>query len=109
MSTLTQTAYRKGISCAESIFASQEAVRVFTSLGDHVYSSFYDLQSAFDKVGYPVLLEELFKAGLRGKFCRIFKQWYSNPTSCVSHLVSCFISTLNALSMEHPGYHDMKG
>ena len=26
-----------------------------------------------------------------------------------SHLVSCFISTSNALAMEHPGYHDMKG
>ena len=26
-----------------------------------------------------------------------------------SHLVSCFISTSNALAMEHPGYHDMMG
>ena len=26
-----------------------------------------------------------------------------------SRLVSCFISTSNALVMEHPGYHDMKG
>ena len=26
-----------------------------------------------------------------------------------SHLVSCFISTSNALAMEHPGYLDMKG
>ena len=25
-----------------------------------------------------------------------------------SHLVSCFISTSNALALEHPGYHDMK-
>ena len=26
-----------------------------------------------------------------------------------SHLVSCFISTSNALVIEHPGYHNMKG
>ena len=93
------TPYPNGIQeryiIVDSIFTSQEAVRVFTSEGDHVYSSFYDLQSApFDTVEYPVLLEELFKAGLSGKFWRIIKQWYTNPTSCVrvgshtSHLFS---------------------
>ena len=77
---LTQSAYRKNVSCVDSIFASQEAVRFFTAEGDHVYSSFYDLQCAFDTVEYCILLEELFNAGVKGKFWRILKHWYTNPT-----------------------------
>ena len=80
---LTQSAYRKNVSCVDSIFASQEAVRFFTAEGDHVYSSFYDLQCAFDTVEYCILLEELFNAGLKCKLWKIIKYWYTNPTSCV--------------------------
>ena len=80
---LTQSAYRKNVSCVDSIFASHGAVRFFTAEGDHVYSSFYDLQCAFDTVEYCILLEELFNAGLKGKLWRIIKHWYTNPASCV--------------------------
>ena len=83
---LTQTAYRKNVSCVESvdsIYVSQEAVRSFTTKCDHVYSSFYDLQSAFDSVEYCILLKEVFNAGLKGKLWRIIKHWYTNPTSCI--------------------------
>ena len=52
----------------------------FTAEGDHVYSSFYDLQCAFDTVEYFILLEELFNAG---KLRRIIKHWYTNLTRCV--------------------------
>ena len=57
-------------------------MRFFTAEGDHVYSSFYDLQCAFDTVEYCILLEELFNAGLKGKLWRIIKHWYTNSTSC---------------------------
>ena len=62
---LTQTAYQKGISCSEAIFACQEAISKFIKEGDHVYSCFYDLASAFDTVEYPVLLSHLKRAGIK--------------------------------------------
>ena len=80
---LTQSAYRENVSCVDYIFASQEAVRFSTAEGAHVYSSFYDLQCAFDMVEYCILLQELFNAGLKGKLWGIIKHWYINPTSCV--------------------------
>ena len=58
-------------------------MRFFTYEGDHVSSSLYDLQCAFETVEYCILLEELFNAGLKGKLWRIIKHWYTNPTSCV--------------------------
>ena len=42
---ITQTAYRKGVSCQDSIFASQEAIEKFTSDSNTVYTCFYDLAS----------------------------------------------------------------
>ena len=83
MPQLTQTAYQKGVSCSEAIFACQEAIAKLTREGDHVYSCFYDLASAFDTVEYPVLLSHLKNAGVTGKAWRLIKQWYNNPKSSV--------------------------
>ena len=78
MPQLTQTAYQKGVSCSEAIFACQEAIAKLTREGDHVYSCFYDLASVFDTVEYPVLLSHLKNAGVTGKAWRLIKQWYNN-------------------------------
>ena len=80
---LTQTAYQKGISCSEAIFACQEAISKFIKEGEHVYSCFYDLASAFDTVEYPVLLSHLKRAGITGKAWRLIRQWYKDPESAV--------------------------
>ena len=80
---LTQTAYQKGVSCSEAIFACQETIAKLTREGDHVYSCFYDLASAFDTVEYAVLLSHLKNAGITGKAWRLTKQWYNNPKSSV--------------------------
>ena len=80
---LTQTAYRKGISCADSIFAGQEAQLKFTSEGDCIHTCFYDLTSAFDTVEFCVLLKELFHAGVKGKCWRLVKEWYTDLQSQV--------------------------
>ena len=45
---LTQTAYRKGASCQDSIFAGMEANAKFVNDKEKVYTCFYDLASAFD-------------------------------------------------------------
>ena len=80
---LTQTAYQKGVSCSEAIFTCQEIISKLTREGDHVYSCFYDLASAFDTVEYPVLLSHLKSAGVTGKAWRLIKQWYQNLKSSV--------------------------
>ena len=79
----TQTAYKEGVSCTDSIFASTEALEKFKSNGDNVYSCFYDLASAFDTVEFCVLLQNLFHAGIRGKCWRLLHDWYCNLTSQV--------------------------
>ena len=61
---LSQTAYRKGISCQDSIFAGTECNSTFVSGGDNIYTCFYDLGSAFDTIQFCVLLTELFNAGI---------------------------------------------
>ena len=89
----TQTAYRKGVSSRDSIFASQEANARFIREGEKVYSCYYDLASAFDTVEFSVILEELYHAGVRGKCWRLVRQWYQDLRSQVKlgfHLSRCF-------------------
>ena len=79
----TQTAYRKGVSCQDSIFAGMETNTRFLLEKEKVYTCFYDLASTFDTVEFSVLLEELFRAGIRGKCWRLVRHWYSNLVSQV--------------------------
>ena len=79
----TQTAYKEGVSCTDSIFASTEALGKFKSNGDNVYSCFYDIASALDTVEFCVLLQNLFHAGIRGNYWRPLHDWYCNLTSQV--------------------------
>ena len=36
----------------------------------------YDLEKTFDSVEYPVLLDQLYAAGINGKYWRLLKNWY---------------------------------
>ena len=83
LTSYAQTAYRPGISCRDSIFAGLEAERKFVDEVDTVYTSFFDLDSAFDTVKFCVLLCELFNAGVKGKCWRLIQNWHSNITSKV--------------------------
>ena len=80
---VTQTAYREGVSCTDSVFSGLEATAKFQADGDNTYTCFYDLASAFDTVEFSVLLENLFHAGVRGKCWRLLRDWYHNLTSQV--------------------------
>ena len=71
-----QSAYRKGISCSDAIFATQEVIARYVREGSKVHMCLYDLQKAFDSVEYPVLLRRLFEVGVNGKAWRLFKNWY---------------------------------
>ena len=80
-----QSAYRKGVSCADAIFATQEMINryIYMQEGCKVFMCFYDLQKAFDSVEFPVLLHRLFVSGVNSKTWRLLQNWYTNSTSSV--------------------------
>ena len=57
---VNQSAYRRGISCAEAIFATQETIARYMRGGNKVYMCLYDLEKAFDSIEYPILLHWLY-------------------------------------------------
>ena len=78
-----QSAYRKGVSCTDAIFATQEMINRYMQEGCNVFMCLYDLQKAFDSVEIPVLLHRLFEAGVNSKTWRLLQDWYTNCSSNV--------------------------
>lgn len=79
----TQTAFQKGISCADPTEVVQEAVRDYIEDGSTIYQCFYDLEKAFDSVEFCVLLHHLYESGINGKAWRVIRSFYSEPTAQV--------------------------
>ena len=48
----TQTAFQKGISCADPTEVVQEVVKDYIQEGSTMYQCFYDLEKAFDSVEF---------------------------------------------------------
>ena len=78
-----QTAYQKGLSCADAIFATQEALLTHVRDGGKPFLCFYDIEKAFDSVELPILLKQLQTIGINGKFWRLLKHWYSTSSARV--------------------------
>ena len=55
----SQTAYFKGRSCLDCIFATNEVLTKLMSDGDSPYLCLFDLEKPFDSVEYNVLLHHL--------------------------------------------------
>ena len=73
-----QSAYRKHVSCANAIFATQELINRYMLEGGKVYMCLYDLEKAFDSVNFSVLLKRLFHAAINSKTWRLLRSWYSD-------------------------------
>ena len=58
-----QTAYQKGLSCSDAIFATQEAILAHLREGGHPYLCLFDFEKAFDSIEHCILLEKLLKVG----------------------------------------------
>ena len=80
---LNQTAYWKGVSCAEAIFSTMEVISTYSQCSEKVYMCFYDLQKTFDSIQYLVLLKCLYESGVNGKAWRLLRSWYTSPKSMV--------------------------
>ena len=76
-----QTAYRKGLSCSDAVFATQEALLTHLREGGHPYLCLFDLEKAFDSIELSILLKRLFAIGVNGKCWRIVLSWYSSALS----------------------------
>ena len=79
-----QSAYRKGISCADAkniCYAGD--INSLLSGKCSVYMCLYDLQKAFDSVEVLVLLQCLFNVGVCSKTWRILQSWYTDCCSVV--------------------------
>ena len=80
---ITQTAYQKGLSCVNAIFATQEALLVHGRDGGKPFVGFYDMEKAFDSVETPILPEQIYSVGVNGGLWRLLKSWYSMATARV--------------------------
>ena len=80
---VNQTAYRKSVSCADAIFATQEVIARYLNSGSKVYMCLYDLQKAFDFVEYAVLMDKLFEVGVNGKLFCVFIFFDQTLRSCL--------------------------
>ena len=81
-----QSAYRKGGSCTDAVFATQEMINRYMQEDCNVFMCLYDLQKAPDSVEIPVL-HRLFEAVVNSKTWRLLQDWYTN---CNSHVrVAC--------------------
>jgi len=75
-----QTAYQKGISCMDAIYATQEAITHSLKEGGKPYLCLFDIEKAFDSVEIPILLQGLYELGVNGKYWRLIKEWYTGST-----------------------------
>ena len=80
---MLQTAYQKGASCEEAIFATQEMIVKLLKENGSALLCLYDLEKAFDTIETLVLLQSLYEAGVNGKTWRIVKEWYSERSESV--------------------------
>ena len=80
---INQTAFQKGISCADAIFSTQEVLLHYIRQGESPFLCFYDIEKAFDSIEFPVLLSHLQSIGISGKSWQLIKSWYDSPTSRV--------------------------
>ena len=80
---LTQTAYKKGVSCQEAIFSTQEAIISILRDANTAFLFLYELEKAFDSIEHPVLLHSLFHVGISGRSWKLFRAWYSNLSALV--------------------------
>jgi hypothetical protein len=80
-------------SCADAIFATQEALLTHVRDGGTPFLCLYDIEKAYDSVEIPILLKQLYSVGINGKLWRLLKHWYSTSSARVrvnGHVSSSF-------------------
>ena len=81
---MLHTAYQKGVSCMDAIFATQAALLAHYREGSQPYLCPFDLEKAYDSVKRP------FNLGINGKCWRFIKNWCTGSRSQVR--VDCHLS-----------------
>ena len=58
---INQTAFQKGISCADAIFSTQEVLLHYIRQGESPFLCFHDIEKAFDSIEFPSLAVNWYK------------------------------------------------
>ena len=80
---INQTVYQRRVSCADAIFATQEAIARNVRGGSGIHMCLYDLEKAFVLIEYPVLFNRLFEVRVNGKTWGVLKNWYEGAVGQV--------------------------
>ena len=78
-----QTAFRKGYSTLDHIFALHHLINIFLKKGGKQYCAFVDFEKAFDTVPRMQLWHKLLQHTITGKCFRIIHQMYQNLKSMI--------------------------
>ena len=97
----TQTAFHKGISCADPTEVIQEAVRDYVEDGSVVYQCLYDLEKAFDSVEICVLLRHLFGGEHSGIYIATPLTSCTAPSTNI--IINCLLNGSDSIQCGHAG------
>lgn len=79
-----QAGFRKNYSTTDHIFTLYSVVQKYLhKKGQKLYVAFVDFRKAFDSVKHDLLMQELYKEGVRGKFFNALVAMYKSLESCV--------------------------
>lgn len=71
-----QFGFKKGLGCANAIFALRQVINYYTSHNSNVYIASLDASKAFDRVNHFKLYTVLIRAGLPKCFVDVVINWY---------------------------------
>ena len=78
-----QAGFRRGFSTIDHVFALQNIIQFYTSLGRRLYCCFVDYKKAFDTVDRCLLLKKLIDIGVDNRLVRIIFNMYKDAKSMV--------------------------
>ena len=92
-----QLGFRKGNRTSDAHIILQNLIDKYChKKNKRIFSCFIDFSKAFDSVPRGILLERLFKIGIKGKVFNIIRNIYSNDQACIKinkRCTDCFTTT----------------
>jgi hypothetical protein len=81
-----QFGFRKNHSTNMALVSLIDKIASAVDKGDLVLGVFLDFQKAFDTVNHQILLDKLYKLGIRGTALMLLKDYLNNRQQCVSYV-----------------------
>jgi hypothetical protein len=78
-----QFGFKKGIGCANAVYAVQQVVEHFNNRGSIVFVSSLDASKAFDRVNHDILINKLVDRNVPYCLINVLQNWYNKLTATV--------------------------